>query len=157
MTIGEKIRKFRTEKKLSQKQLAIMSGMSEPAIRNYELGNREPSEKRLDNIAKALGVSRFALSEPDLDSYVGMMHALFYLEDKYGLEVAKIDDQICLRFKKPFGTANTDLYAWHDELDDFQSGKISREEYDAWRHTYPAMKAKKDMDAIRKVRQKTSK
>ncbi|MEA5004727.1 MAG: helix-turn-helix transcriptional regulator [Christensenella sp.] len=155
MTIGEKIRKFRTEKNLSQKQLSVMSGMSEPAIRNYELGNRTPSEKRLDHIAQALGVSRFALSDPDLDSYVGMMHALFYLEDNYGLEVAKIEDQICLRFENPVGTANTNLCAWYEEFSSFKDEKISREEYDAWRHTYPAMKAKKDMAAIRKARQKS--
>lgn len=154
MTIGEKIRRFRTEKNLSQKQLAVMSGMSEPAIRNYELGNRTPSEKRLDHIAKALGVSRFALSDPDLDSYVGMMHALFYLEDNYGLGVAKIDDQICLRFKDPVAASNTALRAWYEEFSSFKDEKISREEYDAWRHTYPAMKSKKDMAAIRKIRQK---
>ena len=34
MKIGEKIRKFRTEKGLSQKELAKMTGLSEPAIRN---------------------------------------------------------------------------------------------------------------------------
>lgn len=153
MTIGEKIRKFRTEKNLSQKQLAIMSGMSEPAIRNYELGNREPSEKRLNNIAKALGVSRFALSNPDLDSYVGMMHALFYLEDNYGLEVAKVDGRSCLMFSKITSTGNQNLDAWYNEYMDFKDGKISREEYDEWRNTYPALKAKKDMQKIRQVRQ----
>ncbi|MEG1505422.1 MAG: helix-turn-helix transcriptional regulator, partial [Lachnospiraceae bacterium] len=69
MTVGEKIKKCRLEKNLSQKQLAIRSGMSEPAIRNYELGNRTPSDKQIEKIALALDVSPFALSEPNLDSY----------------------------------------------------------------------------------------
>lgn len=40
MTVGEKIRKFRIDQGYTQKELAIMSGLSESAIRNYELGNR---------------------------------------------------------------------------------------------------------------------
>ena len=60
MTIGEKIKKFRTAQKLSQKQLAAMAGMSEPALRNYELGNRHPSEEQVHKIADALGLSFFA-------------------------------------------------------------------------------------------------
>ena len=79
MKIGEKIRKFRTEKGLSQKELAKMTGLSEPAIRNYELGNRTPSDKQIDAIAGALGISPFAISNPDIESYIGVMHNLFAL------------------------------------------------------------------------------
>ena len=32
MEIGERLKKFKIEQGLSQKQLAVMSGMSEPAI-----------------------------------------------------------------------------------------------------------------------------
>ena len=52
MTVGEKIRKFRIDQGYTQKELAIMSGLSESAIRNYELGNRFPSSKQLEKIAK---------------------------------------------------------------------------------------------------------
>ena len=38
MTTGQKIKKLRQSRNLSQKELGIMSGLSEPAIRNYELG-----------------------------------------------------------------------------------------------------------------------
>ena len=34
MTVGEKIRKFRIDQGYTQKELAIMSGLSESAIRN---------------------------------------------------------------------------------------------------------------------------
>ena len=43
MEVGKKIKRFRTAFGLSQKELAQKSGLSEPAIRNYELGNRTPS------------------------------------------------------------------------------------------------------------------
>lgn len=87
MKIGEKIRKYRTEQGLSQKQLAAMAGLSEPAIRNYELGNRTPSEKHLSNIAKALNISTFAISDLDLESCLGVMHSLFALEDGYDAQL----------------------------------------------------------------------
>lgn len=65
MTVGQKIRKIRLEKSLSQKELAQMCKLSEPAIRNYELGNRKPSQRQLTNIAIALNVDPMAL-EPDV-------------------------------------------------------------------------------------------
>ena len=49
MTVGEKIRKFRIDQGYTQKELAIMSGLSESAIRNYELGNRFPSSEHRKN------------------------------------------------------------------------------------------------------------
>lgn len=61
-----------------------MTGLSEPAIRNYELGNRTPSDKQLAAIAEALGISPFAISNPDIESYIGVMHTLFALEKEYG-------------------------------------------------------------------------
>jgi len=33
-----------------------MASMSEPAIRNYELGNRTLSDKQIEKIALALGI-----------------------------------------------------------------------------------------------------
>ena len=85
MTVGEKIRKFRINQGYTQKELAIMSGLSESAIRNYELGNRFPSSEQLEKIANSLKISPYAMSDPNFDTYVSVMHALFALEDQYGL------------------------------------------------------------------------
>ena len=61
MTVGEKIRKFRIDQGYTQKELAIMSGLSESAIRNYELGNRFPSseqlEKRINMVCTPTGMN----------------------------------------------------------------------------------------------------
>lgn len=59
MTIGERIKHLRIEKKLSQKQLAILSGLSEISIRKYEADERRPKLETLRRIASAL------------DSYMG--------------------------------------------------------------------------------------
>ena len=54
MTVGEKIRKFRIDQGYTQKELAIMSGLSESSIRNYELGNRFPSSEQLKKNSKLI-------------------------------------------------------------------------------------------------------
>lgn len=105
----QKIKKYREAKNLTQKQIALRAGMSEPAIRNYELGNRTPSAKQIEKIALSLDVSPFAISNPDLDSYIGVMHALFYLEENYGVMPSKIHGEICLRFKDKFSTISNSL------------------------------------------------
>ena len=37
---------------LTQKELAIKSGLTDAAIRNYELGNRSPSKEQLQKISE---------------------------------------------------------------------------------------------------------
>lgn len=44
MISGEKLKKLRLMRNLTQKELAIKSGLTDAAIRNYELGNRSPSK-----------------------------------------------------------------------------------------------------------------
>jgi len=156
MTIGEKIKKFRTAYELSQKQLAIMSGMSEPAIRNYELGNRTPNAKQINKISGALGLSPFALSNPDIESYLGVMHSLFALEDMYGLHIDEIDGTLCLRLDKHNRSFREffDRFAeWKSESDKLRNEEITRNEYDAWRYSYPRIeveRTKARLDAARK-------
>lgn len=40
MISGKKLKQIRLFRKLTQKELAIMSGLTDATIRNYELGNR---------------------------------------------------------------------------------------------------------------------
>ncbi len=44
-----------------------------------------------------LDVSPKALDVPDIDSYVGLMHTLFTLEDRYGLKINEMDGEVCLK------------------------------------------------------------
>ena len=48
--------------KLTQNELAVMSGLTNAAIRNYELGNRSPNIEQLRKIADALNCDISALS-----------------------------------------------------------------------------------------------
>lgn len=48
-------------------------------------------------IAQVLDVAPETLNVPDIDSYIGLMHTLFVLEDIYGITVSKADGEICLK------------------------------------------------------------
>lgn len=158
MTIGEKIKKYRLKKKLSQKQLAVMTGMSEPAIRNYELGNRTPSDTQLEKISGALGISLFSLAEPNFDSYISVMHSLFALEDDYGLHAAIIDGTLCMRFTDKGMDSHTmmeNIEKWADVYEKYRTGEITEEYYQNWKANYPkvsALEAKKELDSLRQKR-----
>lgn len=57
MTIGEEIKKARTKKGLTQKQLSEMTGIAEITIRQYEAGKYKPKLDKLKIISDALGAS----------------------------------------------------------------------------------------------------
>ena len=96
MTVGDKIRKYRLEQGYTQKELAIKAGLSESAVRNYELGNRTASQDQLEKIANVLKISPFALADPNFDTYIGVMHSLFALEDQYGLHAYRDESGDCV-------------------------------------------------------------
>ena len=58
MTIGERIRKIRKEKGLTQLCVALRMGMVSPDnVGAWERGLHIPSPKSINKVAKALGVS----------------------------------------------------------------------------------------------------
>ena len=99
----------------------------------------------IKDLAQVFDVAEEALSVPDIDSYVGLMHTLFTLEDMYGLTVIKIDDQVCLRpdVNHPNYSLSLaeDLNAWCEIKEKRMNGIIRFEEYDQWRYSYPKDKA----------------
>ena len=101
MAIGERIRFFRNLQGITQKQLGIFVGFSESTadvrMAQYESGSRGPKADLIKKLANIFDVSEKALEIPDIDSYIGVMHTLFAMEDLYGLKIDKLDDEICIR------------------------------------------------------------
>ena len=62
MTIGEKIKYFRTRIGITQAKLAELSGIHPVSIRKYETNKMIPQSQQIDRIAEALGVSSFAIA-----------------------------------------------------------------------------------------------
>ena len=63
MTIGEKIKYFRTRIGITQAKLAELSGIHPVSIRKYETNKMVPQAPQIDRIAKALGISSLRLPE----------------------------------------------------------------------------------------------
>ena len=55
-TVGKRIRKYRKEKGLTQKQLGEKCGILEPNIRKYELEKQNPKLETIEKIALALEI-----------------------------------------------------------------------------------------------------
>ena len=65
MTIGEKIKYFRTRIGITQAKLAELSGIHPVSIRKYETNKMVPQSPQIDRIAEALGISSFAIAGID--------------------------------------------------------------------------------------------
>ena len=83
MISGEKLRKLRLLRKLTQKELAYMSGLTDSAIRNYELRYRSPDEKQLRKIAEALQCDVSALVDHIPISIFEFMQIVFDYEKDF--------------------------------------------------------------------------
>lgn len=145
MAIGERIRFFRNLRGMTQKYLGTVVGFPEKTadirMAQYESGSRTPKADLTESLAGVLGVSPLALSVPDIDSYLGLMHTLFTLEDRYGLTVEKGENGVFMRVDPRKGKDAAELSemlnAWAEQAEKYRKGDISREDYDKWRYNYP--------------------
>jgi transcriptional regulator with XRE-family HTH domain len=145
MAIGERIHFFRLKRGMTQKYLGQVVGFPEKSadvrLAQYETGTRTPKADLTATFAAALDVSPQALAVPDIDSYIGLMHTLFCLEDRYGLTVDERDGEIVLRvdvFKgREAAELHEMLFAWAEQAKKLKAGEISQEEYNGWRYHYP--------------------
>ena len=73
MNIGERIKLFRTNKNLSQKEVAFSIGIDQAQYSRIESGKVEPTLSSIEKIAEALGISIaefFSKDKPiDVNSY----------------------------------------------------------------------------------------
>lgn len=145
MAIGERIHFFRVMRGMTQKYLGTLIGFPEKSadvrLAQYETGTRKPKAELTTALAQALDVAPYALDVPDIDSYIGLMHTLFTLEDIYGLTISETDGEVCLKVNKDNGRDAHELlkmlYAWKEQADKLSALEISRKEYDNWRYHYP--------------------
>lgn len=147
MAIGERIHFFRDLRGLTLNELGMAVGFPKDnaniRIAQYQSGSKMPREDVIKRIADAVDVSPAALKIPDIDSYTGLMHTLFTLEDLYGLKVTETEDGVCLqvdvRQGKDAAELNRMLCSWRQEAAKLEAGELTKEEYDRWRYHYPEL------------------
>ncbi|MDE6424967.1 MAG: helix-turn-helix domain-containing protein [Ruminococcus sp.] len=161
MAIGERIRFIRNLRGITQKFLGLKVGFSDRTadirIAQYESGSRTPKADLIEKIADTLDVSTEALNVPDIDSYTGLMHTLFAIEDLYGLKIDTLDGEICIRVNRQNGSMHTKITSlltpWEEMAQKYRNGEITREEYDDWRYRYPRSEAEKNEAAHKKLKE----
>ncbi len=136
MKTGELIRKYRKARGMTQAQLAEACGLTDSAIRNYELCNRVPGAEQVASIASALDISAESLREVPLESSRQALELLFRLEEDFGLVPDEIDGNIVLRVNERTGESQKlvqALKAWKRMIDSEKAGEIGSEELSEWK------------------------
>ena len=136
---------------MTQKQLGEILGFlgktSDVRMAQYESESRAPKHDLVKEMAHIFVVSTHALTVPDIDTYIGLMHTLFALEGMYGLKIGEIDGEICLRLDKSDYSAYASMldmfHAWQEQAAKLEQSEITKEKYDQWRYKYPELDTSK--------------
>lgn len=149
-TTGEKIKKYRKIRKMSQKELGLKCDFSKNTadvrIAQYEQNDKTPRDTALNKIADALEVNKYALFDFNLTSNDALCHALFDMSDFHGLEPVKINGEYYLSFNDAIHTGingekyikikefdyNNFLKEWLQKREEYHNGTLSETEYQLW-------------------------
>ena len=132
MISGKKLKQIRLFRKLTQKELAIMSGLTDAAIRNYELGNRSPNIEQLRKIADALECDISALIDHDPNSIFEIMHIIFDYEKE--MRFRPLAPTALLSHNPHFADF---LVEWDEMRKKHYNGEITDEEFEDWKLSFP--------------------
>ena len=145
MTLGEKIRKYRKLKGMTQKELGLAAGFSpataDSRIRKYERNEVAPKDGIRKKLAKALGVDLPAISDIDVATDEDVMQVLFLLEEKYGMGIDKRDGKTVLIFddaNDSIRTLNNYMNLWYAQRKELLSNPYSVtddriRDYEVWK------------------------
>lgn len=124
--LGKSIRRIRMRRNMTQRELAnAIEGIGESALRSYELGERSPKQNTLERIAETLDVAPACFDTYGIERYDELVHALFLLEDRFGIEPCA-DGSI--RFTDE--AIQSCVCTWRDWKELLEKEKITREEYE---------------------------
>ena len=148
MAVGDRIKRVRNLRGLTQKELGVAVGFEEKTadvrIAQYESGTRTPKEDMLRSISEALDVNYRSLYEPSLYAVEDIMYTLFELDEHYDLRLHEIVDE-----SDPFFPEKHIAINFHNHLFDdfsrewmlrkkeFESGEITKAEYMEWKLNWP--------------------
>ena len=149
MTLGEKIRKYRLLKGMTQKDLGLKVGFSsttaDSRIRKYESNLMAPKEDIRGRLVEVLEVDPSALSDIDIQSAEDIMQVLFFLEETCGMNIERTAEKTSLTFNN----ANKDIpllisyfYAWHAQKQnlpdkDGDNNNEASASYEKWKARFP--------------------
>ncbi|RDY30130.1 helix-turn-helix domain-containing protein [Lachnotalea glycerini] len=111
MTFGEKVKKARILKNLSQTELAAITGISERSLYTYEQLNTIPRKNNLKKLAEALNVSIFYLideEEVNVKKNIEKEEFIDQVKEKFGYKGAKEAQDVLARAGALFAGGDLD-------------------------------------------------
>ena len=146
MAVGERIKRVRKMRGLTQKELGMAIGFEENTadvrIAQYESGTRTPKEDALRKIAEVLDVNYRSLYEPTLYAAEDVMYTLFELDEHYSIRLLDTEEEEGYSKKLVsvnFASTLLDgfLKEWQQRKKDLADGAISKAEYMEWKINWP--------------------
>lgn len=119
---------------MTQLDLAERTGLSEAAVRSYELGTRNPKDAHREAIAEALGVSADYLREHDGYRESEIVHFLMEMEEAGFLRPVLINDTAYVM--PVLANLEEGIQEWAEKERNWHFEKISKEEYLRWKASY---------------------
>lgn len=137
--LAAKLRDLRNREHLTQAELAERAGISESALRNYELQKSTPKQAHLEALARALGIRPEALRLYDIDQFPA--NALFQLGETFGLMPERSGsmgdrDKRFAVLKPKSEYFKTTLCDWAEQYQNLKDGEIARDDYERWKDGY---------------------
>ena len=146
MAVGDRIKRVRNFRGLTQKELGLAVGFDDKTadvrIAQYESGTRTPKEDMLRSISNVLDVNYASLHEPSLYSAEDVMFALFELDEHYGLRLLDAVEEEGYSKKVVSVNFNSNLLdgflkEWQLRKQELKDGVIDKSEYIEWKINWP--------------------
>ena len=166
MTVGEKIKKLRNFRKMTQADLGAALGWGDKGanrIAQYETGYRVPKKEVLCEMAKILDVNHYLLLDPTYMNASDYMYLLFWIDEfnpgvihlntmePYPNEKWIDSDDISLRYQDTYdmptvppvalwfnySILNGFLKEWEIRKRELKAGEITKDEYFEWKINWP--------------------
>lgn len=131
--LGKSIRRLRKMRDMTQRELADAAGLTESALRSYELGDRTPKPDTLSAVANALDVPLEAFDIYGIASEAELLHALFLLEDKEDFQIQPTEDGGIYFAGSEMQKA---VQEWYEICRCLQNDEITEQEYEKWKVNY---------------------
>lgn len=156
MSIGNKIKKIRIKRDMTQKELGLAIGFNERTadvrMAQYESGTRVPKEAVVTKIAEVLKVNPDYLLAAAIDKTEEIIHALIYLDEYNQLNMEAEDyttpEGVNLkRIKLNLTYLDKYLEEWYDKKEALNNYEITQEEYYEWKINWPYNSMKHDHES----------
>ena len=151
MAIGDKIKKIRVKRDMTQRDLGLAIGFNERTadvrMAQYESGTRVPKEAVIMKIAEVLKVNADYLMAPAIDKTEEIIHALIYLDELNQLKMAAEEyttpeGEELKRIKLSLTYLDTYLEEWYEKKKALENDEITQDEYYEWKVNWPDSSAK---------------